>query len=126
MDVTVTTPAGTSATGPADQYAYTPDATRLDAEAALFSLAPGDLDVTLDLKATLSDVVTHQPTAGQSITFTVDRHTVCTATTDTHGAAECHGLAALVDVLLDGHYTATFTGTPALAGTTATAPLSQL
>ncbi|MFD8478679.1 IPT/TIG domain-containing protein [Kitasatospora sp. NPDC059673] len=125
VDVTVTTAAGTSATAPADQYAYTKDATSLTAQPLLFSLS-GGLNITLHPQATLTDTTTGKPVPGQTITFTVGTHTVCTATTNAQGVASCAGLCPLTAILLSGSYTATFAGTPALAPATATAGLIQL
>jgi hypothetical protein len=52
---------------------------------------------------------------GEQVTFTAGGQTLCTATTDTYGIAECDGLVGLPGI--DG-YTATFAGTALLLPST--------
>ena len=127
VDVTVTTPGGgTSAVSSADEYTYVADATRLSAGPALFKISPGHVTVTLRLSATLTDTVTGQRVVGQLITFTVGDATVCTATTGSQGRAACRGRASVLQVLLAGHYTASFAGTPTLQPATACGQLFRI
>jgi hypothetical protein len=125
VDVTVTTPVGTSAVSSAGRYTYNPDTTSLTAGPILFSISPGQLTLTLTLSATLTDTVTGQPAAGQAITFTVGTLTVCTATTSATGTATCGGPCPVLLALLALHYTAAFAGTPSLAPATAQGQLIQ-
>jgi YVTN family beta-propeller protein len=122
-DVTVTTPAGAGTTSPADRYTYTRDTTRLTAAPLLFSLPPGQLNINLNLSATLTDTTTGRPISGATVKFTVGTTTVCSATTNAAGVATCAGLCPVVAVLLHLGYTATYNGTPALEPATATAGL---
>ena len=113
VDVTVTTPAGTSATSSADQYTYYPDRTRLTAHPATVSAVTGGL--SLNPSATLIDRITGSPVAGQTIAFTVGSQSVCTAVTDAAGNAQCTGTIAQADVPMAYGYRAQFAGTPTLA-----------
>jgi IPT/TIG domain len=125
VDVTVTTPVGTSAVSSAGRYTYSPDTTSLTAGPILFSISPGQLTLTLTLSATLTDTVSGQPAAGQAISFTVGTLTVCTATTSASGTATCGGPCPVLLALLALHYTAAFAGTPSLAPATAQGQLIQ-
>ena len=116
VDVTVTTPAGTSATSTADQYTYRPDRTRLVAHPATVSAGTGG-DVSLTPSATLIDRVAGSPVAGQTIAFTVRSQPLCTAVTDAAGNAQCTGTAPQTDVSTACAYSAQFAGTPTLAAT---------
>ncbi|MGW2400674.1 YVTN family beta-propeller repeat protein [Kitasatospora sp. NPDC001664] len=133
VDVTVTTPGGSSATSAADRFTYTvvtdpgtPHSTALSAAPTLFSVGAGGLTVGLTLSATLTDTTAHLPAAGQTVRFTVGSATVCTAVTNAHGTATCSGLVPLLTVVLAGGYQATFAGTPALKPATARAGLIRL
>ncbi|MFD0890499.1 IPT/TIG domain-containing protein, partial [Streptosporangium algeriense] len=125
VDVKVTTPYGTSATTNDGKFTYTKDTTKLEAQPLLFSVGGGVINVNLHPSATLTDTTTGQPLAGQSVTFKVGTHTVCTDTTNSSGVASCYGLIPLTTILLHLSYTATFTGTPALEAATDTAGLIQ-
>lgn len=113
VDVTVTTPAGTSATSGADQYTYYPDRTRLVAYPTTVSPVTGG--VSLNPSATLTDRVTGTPVAGQTIAFTVGLQPVCTAVTDTTGNAQCTGTLPQSGVPMLYAYRAEFAGTSTLA-----------
>ncbi|MEV6984616.1 IPT/TIG domain-containing protein [Sphaerisporangium sp. NPDC051017] len=126
VDVKVTTPDGTSATSSAGTFTYTKDTTKLQAQPLLLSLTGGALNINLHPSATLTDTTTGRPVAGQTVTFKVGTHTVCSATTDSSGVASCYGLCPLTTILLNLSYTATFAGTPALEAATGTAGLIQL
>ena len=113
VDVTVTTPAGTSATSGADQFTYVPDRTRLVAYPATVTAVPGG--VSLNPSATLTDRVTRSPAAGQTIAFTVGSQPVCTAVTDASGNAACTGTIPQADVTMAHFYRAEFAGTSTLS-----------
>ncbi|MGW7310359.1 hypothetical protein ACWGI1_32950, partial [Streptomyces sp. NPDC054835] len=119
-------PGGTSAPAAVGRYTYSKDTTKLTAKPLLLSIAPGQLTVNLNLSATLTDTTTGKPVAGATITFTVGTTTVCTAVTTAAGTATCTGPCPVVAVLLNLGYTATYTGSPALAPTSATAGLVRL
>ncbi|MFF6842335.1 IPT/TIG domain-containing protein [Streptomyces tanashiensis] len=122
-DVTVTTPAATSTTSPADRYTYTRDTTKLTADPLLLSLTPGQLNINLNLSATLTDITTGKPISGATVKFTVGTTTVCSATTNPAGIATCTGPCPVIAVLLNLGYTASYNGAPALEPATATAGL---
>lgn len=126
VDITVTTPGGTSAVVTADRFTYTKDTTKLTAQPVLLSIAPGQLNVNLNLSATLTDTTTGKPVPGATITFKVGTTTVCTATTNAAGTATCTGACPVLTVLLNLGYTATYSGTPALEPATATAGLISI
>ncbi|MFJ7955793.1 IPT/TIG domain-containing protein [Streptomyces sp. NPDC096319] len=125
-DVTVTTPGGTSATGPADRYTYTRDTTKLSAEPLLFSLPPGQLSINLKLSATLTDTTTGKPVSGATVKFAVGTAVVCSAATNAAGIATCTGVGSVVAVLLNLGYTATYNGSPAMEAATTTAGLIRI
>src|SRR5262249_19357016 len=100
-----------------------PDTSSLSAGPILLNIGLGQLSITLNLSATLTDTTTGHPAAGQTITFTVGSATVCSATTNSSGTATCSGLVPVLLALLTLHYNATFAGTPTLAPATATGAL---
>nr|WP_223243502.1 YncE family protein [Streptomyces sp. CBMA123] len=126
VDVTVTTPGGTSTITAGDRYTYTKDTTKLTANPLLLSIAPGQLSINLNLSATLTDTITGKPVPGAAITFKVGSTTVCTATTNAAGTATCTGPCPVVTVLLNLGYTATYSGSPALEAASATAGLIRI
>lgn len=107
VTVTVTTPGG-SASIP---FTYTRDRTQLTATPALVQLFPPQPHVGR-LTATLTDLDTGLPIAGQPITFTTGSTTLCTSTTDAHGVAVCDALLALPLIILNGGYTVSYAGSP--------------
>lgn len=105
VTVTVTTPGG-SASIP---FTYTSDRTQLTATPAIVQVFPPHPYVGR-LTATLIDLDTGQPLAGQPITFTTGGFPLCTSTTDAQGVAVCNALLALPLIILHGGYTATYAG----------------
>ncbi|MFH8725080.1 IPT/TIG domain-containing protein [Streptomyces termitum] len=122
VDVAVTTIGGTGTA----KYTYDRDTTSLTAGPILLDLQPGRLNVTLNLSATLTDTTTGRPVPGQNVAFTIGSTTVCTATTNSAGTAECTGVVPVLTALLALHCNAAFTGTPALAPATAAGQLIKL
>ncbi|MFC7933821.1 IPT/TIG domain-containing protein [Streptomyces cinereoruber] len=122
VDVAVTTIGGTGTA----KYTYNRDTTSLTAGPILLNLQPGQLSLTLNLSATLTDTTTGRPVPGQNVAFTIGSTTVCTGTTNSTGTAECTGAVPVLTALLALHYNAAFTGTPALAPATATGQLIKL
>ncbi|MFJ6252484.1 MULTISPECIES: IPT/TIG domain-containing protein [unclassified Streptomyces] len=125
-DITVTTPGGTSAVVTAGRYAYTKDTAKLTASPLLLSITPGQLNINLNLSATLTDITTGKPVPGAPIKFTVGTTTVCTATTNAAGTATCTGPCPVTAVLLNLGYTATYAGSPTLEPTSVTAGLIRI
>ncbi|MFD6225403.1 IPT/TIG domain-containing protein [Streptomyces sp. NPDC060232] len=103
--VTVTTPGG-SASIP---FTYTGDRTRLTATPAIVQIFPPHPYAGI-LTATLTDLDTGQPLAGQPVTFTTGSTTLCTSVTDAQGVAVCPATLALPLIILNGGYTATYAG----------------
>ncbi|SEE23539.1 40-residue YVTN family beta-propeller repeat-containing protein [Streptomyces misionensis] len=126
VDVSVTTPAGTSATGATDRYTYTKDTAKLTANPLLLSIGPGQLSVNLNLSAALTDTTTGKAVPGATVTFKVGATTVCTAITNAAGTASCTGPCPVAAVLLNLGYTATYAGDPAHEAATATAGLIRI
>ncbi|GES34583.1 IPT/TIG domain-containing protein [Streptomyces angustmyceticus] len=105
VTVTVTTPGG-SASIP---FTYTRDRTQLTATPAIVQVFPPHPYAGI-LTATLTDLDTGQPLAGQPITFTTGSTTLCTSTTNAQGVATCPAILALPLIILNGGYTATYAG----------------
>ena len=87
--------------------------------------APGSINTA---KATLRSDTTGAPIPGQTITFTAGTALLCTATTDANGVAFCpsYPIPAIVQILLNLGYTASYAGTPAWAPATAKGNLIRL
>ncbi|MFE3887214.1 IPT/TIG domain-containing protein [Streptomyces lydicus] len=105
VTVTVTTPGG-SASIP---FTYTRDRTQLTATPAIVQVFPPHPYAGI-LTATLTDLDTGAPLAGQSITFTTGSTTLCTVVTNAQGVATCPAVLALPLIILNGGYTATYAG----------------
>ncbi|MFB7945358.1 hypothetical protein ACFC6L_10590 [Kitasatospora phosalacinea] len=125
VDITVTTPSGTSTTGPAGRYAYTRGTTQLAPDPVLLSIGPGQLGVHLGLSVVLTDATAHRPVPGVAVTFKVGSTAVCTATTRADGTAACSGLVPVVSVLLGLGCTAAYSSSPSLEPTAAAGLLRQ-
>ncbi|HXM57240.1 MAG TPA: N,N-dimethylformamidase beta subunit family domain-containing protein [Candidatus Dormibacteraeota bacterium] len=69
----------------------------------------------LTVSATLTRTDTGAALAGQTIKFTTGSTTICSATTNSSGAASCSGAGALLAITLNGGYTATYAGTTTYA-----------
>jgi hypothetical protein len=67
--------------------------------------------LALDVSAKLTRSDDGTPLPGQTVVFTAGTASLCTATTDATGKAECDGIVGVLVVTLNGGYTATFNGT---------------
>ncbi|MGW7575736.1 IPT/TIG domain-containing protein [Streptomyces sp. NPDC054765] len=105
VTVTVTTPGG-SASIP---FTYTRDRTQLTATPAIVQIFPPHPYAGI-LTATLTDLDTGRPIAGQPITFTTGGTILCTSVTDAQGEAVCPAILALPLIILNRGYTATYAG----------------
>jgi hypothetical protein len=95
-----------------------PAPTALAASPAVLGLHPLQLTL-LNLTATLTRTDTGAPLAGQTVTMTAGGAFLCSATTNSSGAATCNGVLGVLAILLNGGYTATFNGTPSYGASTA-------
>jgi hypothetical protein len=87
-----------------------PAADRIVADPILLHILPG-LKVNLaGLRATLLGGSPEHGIAGKKITFTGGGRTLCTATTDANGVAECGNALTNVAAVLGLRYTASFAG----------------
>jgi hypothetical protein len=95
-----------------------PAPTSLAASPAVLGLHPLQLTL-LNLTATLTRTDSGAPVAGQTVTMTAGGAFLCSATTNSSGAATCNGVLGVLAILLNGGYTATFNGTPSYGASTA-------
>ena len=65
----------------------------------------------LTLSATLTRSDDGTPLAGQTIAFSASGTSICSATTNAGGVASCSGVGALIPIVLNAGYTASFAGT---------------
>ncbi|WP_205697932.1 choice-of-anchor L domain-containing protein [Conexibacter sp. SYSU D00693] len=102
LDSAVAIQAGSLQSGPGNQQP-----TALSAKAALLNLNPLGLSL-FSPNATLTS--NGAAVSGKKISFTVNKKSICSATTNGSGVATCSGLASLLDIVLGGGYVATFAG----------------
>ncbi|MEU7241324.1 IPT/TIG domain-containing protein [Streptomyces sparsogenes] len=120
VTVAVNTPSGSAHIG----FTYTGDRTRLTATPALVQLFPPQT-YSGRLTATLTDLDTGQPIAGQPITFTTGSTTLCaSAITNAQGVAVCNAQASLALIIINNGYTATYAGNANHQPATAHGPLT--
>jgi hypothetical protein len=124
VDVTVITPAGTSAISAADQFTYSDGAALLTAPATY--TVTGSKASLYYLAGVLYDQATGTLISGQLVTFTAGGDPVCSATTNVDGIATCSGSVPASAVRPDHGYVATFAGAPGLEAATATGALARL
>jgi hypothetical protein len=124
VDVTVITPAGTSAISAADQFTYSDGAALLTAPATY--TVTGTRASLYYLAAVLYDQATGTLISGQLVTFTAGGDPVCSATTNVDGIATCSGSVPASAVRPDHGYVATFAGAPGQQTATANGALDRL
>ncbi|WP_310723666.1 YncE family protein [Streptomyces sp. N2A] len=110
--VTVTTPGGSASL--VGGFTYLQDETSLTATPALAKLFPPHVYYPV-LSATLTDLFTGLPVAGQPTTFSTGTHVLGTAYTDAQGTARLDETITFPLILTHGGYDdATFAGSPDL------------
>ncbi|MFI0715588.1 IPT/TIG domain-containing protein [Streptomyces inhibens] len=116
--VTVTTDGGCASLVNGFTYVLPVHATSLTATPALAKLFPPHVYFPF-LTATLKDVVTGLPVAGQTITFSTGSQVLGTAITDAQGTARLDETLTFPLILANGGYDAKFAGTGTLLASTA-------
>ncbi|MFI1161252.1 hypothetical protein [Streptomyces sioyaensis] len=111
--VTVTTPAGSASLVNGFTYVAASHATQLTAPPALAKLFPPQVYFPF-LTAMLTDLVTHLPVPGQTITFSTGTTFLGTAVSDAQGTARLNETLTLTQIILNGGYDAKFPGTATL------------